>query len=176
VEHRKQKSRVATVVVVTMFWVVAGCLLTACFSTTRTTGQVDSASFGRLCFTPENSDRNDLNGCWPVSATDAAGLEQGDCISAEVPQDRNARITSIRKLDRDCRIGVVSVSTSSALQNALLLALIPAAAVIFGVVLPRYRRRRANRPVPGPTDVEVGESADVEVIDLSEPGHRSDRD
>jgi hypothetical protein len=173
-------------VVVTLLCVLAGCVLAACAKSTRVTGQVDSVSFGRLCFTPENADRTDLFGCWPVSTGDAAGLQQGDCVSANIPSEETDRVTGIRKLDRPCHIGAEPhVSTSTAIENALLLVGIPAAVVILAVVLPRRRRRRvaargagrrANRTAPSPTAVvDVGEPTEVEVIDRSQPGRRSDR-
>jgi len=115
-----------------------------CTSKQRTTGQVDSISGGRICFTPENPDQFDLEGCWPISDRDAAGLEQGDCISAEIPNNPDDRVTAVNELDRPCHVGVkTTVSTGRAFQNTLMLLVVPVAAVIGGVILVRRRRRRA---------------------------------
>jgi hypothetical protein len=181
---REHDSPIGVVAVVaTLLSILVVSVLVACDTPTRATGQVDSVSFGRICFTPENSDRTDLNGCWPIDAADAAGLQQGDCVTAQIPSDETDRVTAIRKLDRACHIGAEAhVSTGVAIENALMFAAIPAAVVILGVVLPRRRRRRAaareadrltNRTAPSPTVVEVGEPTEVEVIDLSQRGRRS---
>jgi hypothetical protein len=162
--------------------VVALTGIAGCTSNTRATVQVDSVSAGRICFTPENGDQTDLDGCWPISDGDAAGLEQGDCITAEIPHDPGDRVTAIRELDRACHVGVeASVSTGGALQNLLLLAVVPAAAVTFGVFFPRYRRRRAAQRdshtaagPPGPVG-DSGEPTEVEVIEVSRRGRRSNR-
>jgi hypothetical protein len=176
--HRQQDSPGAVVAVfVTVLWVLAGCVLAGCHSATGATGQVDSVAAGRICFTPENSDRTDLIGCWPINADDAVGLQQGDCITAQIPHEATDRVTAVRKLDRACHVGVEpSVSTNVAIENALLFAAVPAAVVIFGVVLPRRRRRRAaaleaDRLIDRSSDFEPTE---VEVIEFSEPEDRSD--
>jgi hypothetical protein len=163
--------------------IVMLCALAGCFDTTsRTTGQVDSASFGRICFTPENAERAELTGCYPISATDATGLEQGNCIEARIPADNNDRVTDIRVLDRECHVGgQPEPSTSNAIQFALWLAGLGATVVFFAVILPRLRRRRAlarglaRRQLARPTaPVEVGEPTEVTVIDVSDLGrHRS---
>jgi hypothetical protein len=163
--------------------IVALCALTGCVDTSsKTTGQIDSASFGRLCFTSENTARDDLSGCWPISADDAAGLEQGDCIEARVPADRSDRVTDIRVLDRECHVGVpLEPSTSNAIQFLLWLVGLGATIVFFAVILPRLRRRRAvarelaRKAAVHPSDpVEIGEPTEVTVIDVSDLGrHRS---
>jgi hypothetical protein len=165
--------------------IVALCALAGCVdASSRTTAQIDSASFGRLCITSENTDRPELSGCWPISAADAAGLEQGDCIDARIPDGDNDPVTDIRVLDRECHVGVQSEpSTSNAIQFVLWLAGLCATVVFFAVILPRLRRRRAlarelarRKPPATPTaPVEIGETTEVTVIDVSELGrHRSD--
>jgi hypothetical protein len=164
--------------------IVVLCALAGCVDTsTRTTGQIDSASFGRLCFSSENTARVELTGCWPISAADAAGLEQGQCIEARIPEDNNDPVTDIRVLDRECHVGVQSEpSTSHAIQFVLWLAGLCATVVFFAVILPRLRRRRAlarelarRKPSARPAaPVEIGEPTEVTVIDVSElRRHRS---
>jgi hypothetical protein len=161
------------------------CALAGCVdASTTTTGQVDSASFGQLCITSENSERPALSGCWPVSPEDVAGIEQGDCIEVRIPEDENDRVTRIRSLDRECHVGVpTEPSTSTALQAVLWFAGLSAIVVFFAVILPRLRRRRAAarelarrqaRARPA-APVEIGEATEATVIDVSELGrHRSD--
>jgi hypothetical protein len=161
--------------------VVAGALAGCVDASTKTTAQVDSASFGRLCVTPEN---NDLDpGCWPISAADAAGLEQGDCIEVRIPDGDDDRVTDVRELARECHVGVFSEpSTSNAIQAVLWILGVGATVVFFAVILPRLRRRRAAAELASrqatarpAAPVEIGEPTEVTVIDLSELGrHRSD--
>lgn len=161
--------------------IVSLCALASCVdASTKTTAQVDSASFGRLCMTSENTARAELTGCWPISAADAADLEQGDCIEVRIPDDDNDSVSDIRVLDRDCHVGVpVEASTSNAIQAVLWFAGLGATVVFFAVILPRLRKRRAaarelaRRKQPAPSaPVEVGESTEVTVIDVSELDHQ----
>jgi hypothetical protein len=74
----------------------------------RTTGTVTDLPAGRLCFLPEDPDQTDLEGCFPLSAEDAARVQVGDCISVIVPnqldpEKRDDPLRSIGVLDRICR-------------------------------------------------------------------------
>jgi hypothetical protein len=173
---KRPGATLAAIVAVISF---AGCTS----SSTRATGQVDSASFGRICFTPENSDRTDLTGCWPINASDAAGLEQGDCISALIPHDATDRVTGVRELDRVCHVGVEpTVSSDVALENALWIAAMATAIVTFAVILPRLRRRRAARRKAGTRSIPANaplivdsEPTEVEVVDLTQTDRTRER-
>jgi hypothetical protein len=116
-------------------------------SPNRATGQVDSASFGRLCFTPESNDRHDLEGCWSIGAEDAAGIEQSDCIEARFPGDKDGVVTEVRLLDRECHLGVEpEADTGNAIQ-ALIWIVAVSAALAFCAAIP-LRRYLRNNPTP----------------------------
>jgi hypothetical protein len=134
---------VAALVAVAMMCALASCS----DSPTRVSGQVDSASFGRLCFTPESSDHHDQEGCWNISAEDAAGIEQSDCIEARFPEDKDGLVTDVRLLDRECHIGAEpKAKTGDALQMLLWIGGVSAALIVAaGIPLRRYLQ---NNPEP----------------------------
>jgi hypothetical protein len=160
---------------------IASCTTAA----TRATGHVDSASAGQICFKSENGNSSGLIGCWPVDAAEIAGLQQGDCVSAELPHDPSGRITAIRKIDGTCDLGVQrKPSTQLALGTAAWFVVTGALIVVLCFVLPRRRNRRIaegkpsrrNRPANTPPVqvIDEGEPVEVTVVDVSELRHRSD--
>jgi hypothetical protein len=138
-----------------------------CTTNTRTTGQVDSVAAGRICFTPENNDQTDLNGCWPIGAADAAGIEQSDCIEARIPRSPDDPVTGVRKLQRACHVGVEPhTSTGAAVESVILLVAVSAAIVYFGAVLPRQRRKRQAAPPKASAPVSHEPTADPDEVTI----------
>jgi hypothetical protein len=74
----------------------------------RTTARIHRLEGSRACLVPEDSDQDDLEGCFPITAGDAQRLKPGSCISVVIPNQldserRDDPLRSIEVLDRDCK-------------------------------------------------------------------------
>lgn len=74
----------------------------------RTTARVDRVAGSRACLVPEDSDQDDLEGCFPITAGDAQRLKPRACISVVIPNQldsdrRDDPLRSIEVLERDCK-------------------------------------------------------------------------